>query len=44
MTSFKLEGIVAAPVLPMLPDFSIDWASLRSYIAWIADQRPWRLR
>ena len=25
-----LAGIVAAPVLPMLPDFSIDWASLRS--------------
>ena len=33
MTTFKLQGIVAAPVLPMLPDYSIDWASLRSYIA-----------
>ena len=40
MAAFKLEGIVAAPVLPMLPDFSIDWTSLRSYIRWIADQRP----
>jgi 4-hydroxy-tetrahydrodipicolinate synthase len=40
MISFKLEGIVAAPVLPMLPDFAIDWASLRSYIGWIADQTP----
>ena len=29
MTTFKLQGIVAAPVLPMLPDHSIDWASLR---------------
>ena len=40
MTAFKLEGIVAAPVLPMLPDYSIDWASLRTYIRWIADQKP----
>ena len=40
MTAFKLQGIVAAPVLPMLPDTSIDWASLRSYIRWIADQKP----
>ena len=35
-----LEGIVAAPFLPMNPDFSIDWTSLRSYIGWIAGQRP----
>jgi hypothetical protein len=35
-----LEGIVAAPFLPMLPDFSIDWSSLRSYVAWIAEKRP----
>jgi len=40
MTAFKLEGIVAAPVLPMLPDYSIDWTSLRSYIHWIAEQKP----
>jgi 4-hydroxy-tetrahydrodipicolinate synthase len=40
MTSFTLKGIVAAPVLPMLPDASIDWTSLRSYVRWIADQRP----
>ena len=40
MASFELTGIVAAPVLPMLPDASIDWASLRTYIRWIADQRP----
>ena len=40
MASFKLQGIVAAPVLPMLPDFSIDWTSLRSYIRWIAQQKP----
>ena len=36
----KLHGIVAAPFLPMLPDHSIDWASLRSYIDWIASQQP----
>ena len=35
-----LRGIVAAPVLPMLPDFSIDWTSLRSYLQWVAAQRP----
>ncbi len=40
MDSFTLKGIVAAPVLPMHPDFSIDWDSLRSYLAWIAKQRP----
>jgi 4-hydroxy-tetrahydrodipicolinate synthase len=40
MTAFTLAGIVAAPVLPMLPDASIDWVSLRSYIRWIADQKP----
>jgi 4-hydroxy-tetrahydrodipicolinate synthase len=40
MSAFKLQGIVAAPVLPMLPDFSIDWTSLRSYIGWIARQKP----
>ena len=40
MTAFKLQGIVAAPVLPMLPDHSIDWTSLRSYIGWVAAQKP----
>src|SRR6185436_80430 len=40
MTVFTLQGIVAAPVLPMLPDYSIDWTSLRSYIRWIAGQKP----
>ena len=40
MKTFALEGIVAAPVLPMLPDASIDWESLRSYLAWIAKQKP----
>jgi 4-hydroxy-tetrahydrodipicolinate synthase len=40
MTGFTLHGIVAAPVLPMLPDYSIDWTSLRSYMRWVADQKP----
>ena len=40
MTAFTLQGIVAAPFLPMLPDYSIDWISLRSYIGWIARQKP----
>jgi 4-hydroxy-tetrahydrodipicolinate synthase len=40
MAYAALEGIVAAPFLPMNPDFSIDWTSLRPYIGWIAGQRP----
>jgi len=40
MSAFAAKGIIAAPVLPMLPDFSIDWDGLRSYLAWIAGQRP----
>ncbi len=38
LTPFK--GIVAAPMLPMKPDFSIDWDNLRSYMAWIAKTKP----
>ena len=40
MKTFTLADIVAAPVLPMFPDASIDWDSLRSYLAWIAKQKP----
>jgi len=40
MNTFTVKGIIAAPALPMNPDFSIDWDSLRSYLAWIARQRP----
>jgi 4-hydroxy-tetrahydrodipicolinate synthase len=40
MSSFTCRGIIAAPVLPMLPDFSIDWDGVRSYLAWIARQKP----
>ncbi|MEP7205342.1 MAG: dihydrodipicolinate synthase family protein [Casimicrobiaceae bacterium] len=39
-TGFTLQGIVAAPFLPMLPDTSVDWPTLSRYIAWIAGQRP----
>jgi len=35
-----LRGIVAAPFLPMLPDESIDWPTVASYIDWVAAQRP----
>lgn len=34
------SGVISAPLLPMLPDASIDWVALRSYIAWIAEQNP----
>ncbi len=40
MMTFKATGIVAAPVLPMHSDFSIDWDSLRGYLKWIAKQKP----
>jgi 4-hydroxy-tetrahydrodipicolinate synthase len=40
MTELTLSGIVAAPVLPMRPDFSIDWDNTISYIAGIADSGP----
>jgi dihydrodipicolinate synthase/N-acetylneuraminate lyase len=40
MTTFTAQGIIAAPVLPMKPNFAIDWPSLRSYLAWLAKQRP----
>jgi 4-hydroxy-tetrahydrodipicolinate synthase len=38
--SFALQGIVAAPFLPMHPDYAIDWSALASYIRWIAAQKP----
>jgi 4-hydroxy-tetrahydrodipicolinate synthase len=42
MTTLKrpFTGVISAPLLPMLPDTSIDWQTLRTYIAWIAEQRP----
>ena len=40
MAGDPLSGIVAAPMLPFNPDFSIDWKSYRPYIAWIAAQKP----
>lgn len=40
MAEFVLEGIVAAPFLPMKPDFSVHWDDLGRYIAWVAAQRP----
>jgi len=40
MSTFTLQGIVAAPAMPMLPDYSIDWDSLRSYLKWVAAQKP----
>jgi len=40
MNTFTVKGIIAAPALPMKPDFSIDWESLRTYLAWIAGQKP----
>lgn len=38
--SFELSGIVSAPMLPMLPDTSVDWTTLKRYIGWVAAQKP----
>lgn len=40
MTQLEARGIVAAPFLPMLPDQSIDFGVLGTYLSWIAKQRP----
>ncbi|WP_422368614.1 dihydrodipicolinate synthase family protein [Pelagibius sp.] len=40
MSDLAVRGIFAAPVLPMKPDFEIDWEILRSYIDWVASQDP----
>jgi len=40
MNTFAMEGIIAAPALPMRPDFSIDWPTLRTYLRWVAAQKP----
>jgi 4-hydroxy-tetrahydrodipicolinate synthase len=40
MNITTLQGIVAAPALPMLPDYTIDGSTLRTYLRWIANQRP----
>ncbi len=40
MSELAVEGIFAAAILPMNPDYSIDWDSLRTYIDWVASQRP----
>ncbi|MEP7061991.1 MAG: dihydrodipicolinate synthase family protein [Betaproteobacteria bacterium] len=40
MSTLTMQGIIAAPALPMLPDYSIDWASLRTYLRWVGRQQP----
>lgn len=40
MSVFAMEGIIAAPALPMRPDYSIDWVTLRAYLRWVAAQQP----
>ncbi|HVM80706.1 MAG TPA: dihydrodipicolinate synthase family protein, partial [Stellaceae bacterium] len=40
MTDLALQGIVAAPMLPMRSDFSVDWENTASYIAGIARTGP----
>jgi 4-hydroxy-tetrahydrodipicolinate synthase len=38
--TLNLNGLIPATVLPMFADGSIDEASLRSYIGWVAGQGP----
>ena len=33
-------GVIAAPLLPMHDDQSVDWVTLESYMDWIAGQNP----
>ncbi|HMR29905.1 MAG TPA: dihydrodipicolinate synthase family protein [Geminicoccaceae bacterium] len=40
MASRALKGIVAAPMLPMHADESVDYATLERYLDWVAAQRP----
>jgi len=40
MTHDAVKGIVAAPMLPMHPDQSIDWDGLAHYMGWVAEQKP----
>ena len=40
LTGETFHGIVAAPFLPMLPDYSIDWPALEAYIAEVSASRP----
>ena len=40
MAEPALQGIIAAPFLPMKPDFSVHWDDLKRYIAWVAGHRP----
>lgn len=38
--SRPMRGVISAPFLPMFEDGAIDWSSLKSYTAWIAEQTP----
>jgi 4-hydroxy-tetrahydrodipicolinate synthase len=40
MAGRPLRGVVAAPVLPMHADESVDYATLERYLDWVAAQRP----
>lgn len=34
------RGVIAAPLLPMHEDSSVDWATLERYMVWLATQNP----
>jgi 4-hydroxy-tetrahydrodipicolinate synthase len=40
MLKRPFTGVIAAPLLPMRDDQSVDWPGLERYIDWIAGQRP----
>lgn len=40
MLNRPFHGVIAAPLLPMVDDGAIDWATLARYMDWIAAQRP----
>lgn len=40
MLQRPLNGVIAAPFLPMKPDGEIDWSGLERYMDWLANQNP----
>jgi 4-hydroxy-tetrahydrodipicolinate synthase len=40
MLKRPFTGVIAAPLLPMHDDQSVDWATLERYMDWIAGQKP----
>lgn len=40
MTDINLAGIIPATIVPMRPDYSVDFDALRKYLDWVVSQGP----